>query len=171
MKLKPSRDHFVLALVDAARDPQLFDLLLAEESVCLFDGPLSDRLVRVLPRIVCPKIDGPLVRAWAAHGRGRSWGIWCTTTGPVCRARSKFHNSVQAQLPDGDVVQFRFYDPRVWRAYLPSCNTAELYYWFTGVNTFLAESAGGAGSIRYEFENGTLATRFSERALPDEAFL
>jgi len=44
-----------------------------------------------------------------------------------------------AQLPDGNAVFFRYYDPRVWRVYWPTCTPDEKAKWMEGVEEFIAE--------------------------------
>ena len=43
------------------------------------------------------------------------------------------------RLPDGRVVNFRFYDPRVFRVYLPTCNEAEAEFVFGPFESFFLE--------------------------------
>ena len=71
--------------------------------------------------------------------------------------RRHLRQFLQAQLPDGRVVLFRFYDPRVWRTYLPTCEPAELQRWFTGIDEYGADAPSGNGTIVYRLDNGTLS--------------
>ena len=41
---------------------------------------------------------------------------------------------------DGKPLYFRFYDPRVFRVYLPTCNESELEIIFGPVSRYLVES-------------------------------
>jgi len=71
--------------------------------------------------------------------------------------RRHLRQFLQAQLPDGRVVLFRFYDPRVWRTYLPTCEPVELQRWFTGIDEYGAEAPSGNGTIVYRLDNGALS--------------
>jgi len=71
--------------------------------------------------------------------------------------RRHLRQFLQAQLPSGEVVLFRFYDPRVWRTYLPTCEAAVLQQWFTGIAEYGAETPDGMGTLIYRFNNGVLS--------------
>ena len=67
---------------------------------------------------------------------------------------SKYFQFLQAMLPDGQIVLFRFYDPRVFRAYLPTLNEAERWQWFAAVEEFRIETKDGSGML-YCYPDGT----------------
>jgi hypothetical protein len=69
-----------------------------------------------------------------------------------------FAGMIRARLPEGREVLFRFYDPRVLRAYLPTCTTAELDAVFGPVDAFLIEQGDGSWIV-YRREHGQLETR------------
>jgi hypothetical protein len=48
-----------------------------------------------------------------------------------------------AQLPDGKIVYFRFYDPRVLRAYLTTCTDDEIRTFFGPVHRLVMEEEDG----------------------------
>lgn len=144
-------------LIDAARDPQLFSIIKqCPEHACLFGGPIQPPLDQVAPYIVQATPDNPLFHAWRERGWGQSWGIWCRATAPLPDVRRHLRKFLQAQLPDGEVTLFRFYDPRVWRVYLPTCNAEELAQWFFGIEEFAAETEDGKGFLRYLMREGEL---------------
>ena len=72
--------------------------------------------------------------------------------------RKQFRHFLLAELPDGRMVMFRFYDPRVMRPYLPTCNRDELGLWFSNVNAFVMESEDGR-SVTYSFDGQSLQVR------------
>jgi hypothetical protein len=49
----------------------------------------------------------------------------------------------------GKPLYFRYYDPRVLRVYLPTCNESELEKVFGDVSHFIIEDDGGNAMIRY----------------------
>ena len=53
---------------------------------------------------------------------------------------SHFQKFNRVYLEGDDVVLFRFYDPRVLRTYLPTCNRIEIETFFGKVGSFFAES-------------------------------
>jgi hypothetical protein len=148
----------LFGLIDTARDPQLYPLVTASpEHACLFGGPLKSPLERNSPYIVGLSPDTALFAAWRDHGWGQSWGIYCRSQLPMADVRRHLRQFLQAQLLDGRVVLFRFYDPRVWRTYLPTCDPAELQRWFNGIDEYGAEAPHGNGTIVYRFDDGALS--------------
>src|SRR5262249_41450579 len=130
----------LFGLVDGARDPRLYDLTVqSEEWACLFGGKIAPEMVRVAPYLARLTAQCPLYGAWSKEGWGQSWGITCMAYGSLSEVRRHFRQFLQAKLPDGREVLFRFYDPRVWRVYLPTCNAEELKGWFAFVEEFAAE--------------------------------
>jgi hypothetical protein len=60
------------------------------------------------------------------------------------------------KLPVGEIVLFRFYDPRVWRIYLPTCSFPELEKWFDGIDEYRCEDADGIETLSYSLKSGGL---------------
>jgi hypothetical protein len=148
----------LFGLIDTARDPQLYDLVKASpEHACMFGGPIKPPLDRNAPYIVSLTADSPMFTAWRDHGWGKSWGICCYSDLPLADVRRHLRQFLQAQLPDGEVVLFRFYDPRVWRTYLPTCQPPELALWFKGIDEYGSEAPDGKGTLRYRFDGGALS--------------
>jgi hypothetical protein len=88
---------------------------------------------------------------------GQSWGIQCLSPRALTDVRRHFRHFLQAKTPDGTVGLFRFFDPRVWRVYLPTCDSAELKRWFNSIEEFRCEDVNPHRVVRYHFENGKLA--------------
>jgi hypothetical protein len=72
--------------------------------------------------------------------------------------RRQLRHFTQAKLPDGSgPVLFRFWDPRVFRVYLPLVEPAEIAPWFQSVDRYLVETEDGAGALRYQLRGGVLS--------------
>ena len=95
-------------------------------------------------------------RAWRDEGRGLSWGIMCRSRVPLKQLRRHFKRFLVAKLPDGSVAQFRFYDPRVFGRYLPTCTPEELALWFDGVSAYLVENQELGGFHEFTLHDGRL---------------
>lgn len=127
-------------IVDCARDPRLHALVQdCPQKACLFAGQLEPVLEKVSPWLVALGPDVPLETVWKAHGRGRSWGILVETGLDLASLRRHLRQFLQARLPDGEIALFRFYDPRVWRAYWPSLTQDEQARWTGPGVRFIAE--------------------------------
>ena len=149
-------------LIDTARDECLYDLIAASaEHACLFAGWLELDVLRAAPQIVRLTEESRLLQVWANEGRGQSWGIQCTSTGSLIDVRRHFRHFLQAKLPDARTVLFRFYDPRVWRVYFPTCPEDQLRLWFAHVEEYSCESEEGTETVRYTLKHGKLHMAFS----------
>jgi hypothetical protein len=127
-------------IVDCARDPRLYDWVQASpEKTCLYAGELSDRMARASPHLVRLDQDMPFTRNWRNEGWGKAWGILCRSDLEIVRLRRHLKKFLTAELPTGEKVIFRFYDPRVWRVYWSTLDDEERSKWLDGVESFTAE--------------------------------
>jgi hypothetical protein len=108
---------------------------------CLFAGDIPDPLDKASPYLVGLNEPSPLKEAWRAEGWGSAWGMICRSSLPLDELRGHLRKFLLAQLPDGDTVFFRFYDPRVWRIYWPTCTGEEQAKWLAGVDEFISEAS------------------------------
>jgi hypothetical protein len=53
-------------------------------------------------------------------------------------------------------MYFRFYDPRVLRIFLPTCDQDQLLTFFGRIRSFWTENESGEGMTRWWIENGQL---------------
>ena len=100
-----------------------------------------------------------LSEAWRKIGRGESWGIFLRSAQGQARVRQRLRTFNQAKLPDGQVVLFRWWDPRVFRVYLPTCDADDLKQWFASVEEYICETEDGAGFMIYRNGDGGLTQK------------
>jgi hypothetical protein len=55
----------------------------------------------------------------------KHWGIFLTSRADLRSLRNHFRRFLMVLDPDGRKLYFRYYDPRVLRVYLPTCNAEE----------------------------------------------
>ena len=67
------------------------------------------------------------------------WGIFAITQADLPTMRKHFRLLLMVYDPDGKPLYFRYYDPRVLRVYLPSCNTDETQKIFGPIQRFIIE--------------------------------
>lgn len=134
----------VYLLLDAARDPRIHDAIttLGTRRHCIF-GDVPPALARVAPHIVASDTDTPIASMFATEGRNRSWGMMLRSEAGIDDLAEHLYGLVRARLPEGREVLFRFWDPRVMRAYLPTCTAGELAHVFGPIETFLVEQGDG----------------------------
>lgn len=147
----------LFAVVDVARHSDLHRLVhQTREHVNLYEGAVAEEIDQVSPYLVAIDEHSPLSAEWNARGWGQSWGLMLESARTLAEVRHHFRHYLQAMLPDGNVVQFRFYDPRVWRVYLPTCTADELAGWFSGVAEYRCENEDGTAVHRYRFDGSNL---------------
>ena len=127
-------------IIDTARDPKLYPLVIQSPNYdCLFAGKLVEPLNRAVPYLVELTDDTPLKQIWRTEGWGKAWGILLKSSLELKDLRKHLRKFLLVQLPDGDTVLFRYYDPRVWRTYWPTCTEEEKANWLKGIEEVIAE--------------------------------
>jgi hypothetical protein len=129
------------AVIDTAQDPALYPLVLKTPGhQCLISGDVPPALAATLPYVVRLRTGEPLGDAWRDHAAGRNWGLLIESTSREDALRTHFKKFLNAMLPDGELVLFRFYDPRVFRTFFRSATAEELAPWFKGISRYSVES-------------------------------
>lgn len=150
----------VWAVLDLARDPRIHAALVASrlDFLCLYSGRIPRELELVAPHIVELPPGHRLVDRLLDEGIGQSWGIFVKIADPTA-LRHHLRKLLKVRDEGGRHLLFRFYDPRVLRAYLPTCTPAELLGFFGPVSAFFAEAPAGGCLLRFALEHGLLQTR------------
>lgn len=131
------------AVLDGARDERVHT---ATQNFTrhdyLIDGVDDPALIRYAPRLV-DLGPGPsqALRFLLDHGFGHSWGYFVHAKAGFRELRDHLAGLLDARLPDGRELRFRLFDPRVLRAYLPTCTPAELDAAFGPISAFWLEAA------------------------------
>lgn len=145
------------AVIDAAQDPRLFDLIKqCSHHACLISGELDPTMARVLPWVVRFDVNEPLMQAWKVHGQGANWGIMLQSPLDLWHVKVKLKKFLNAILPDGSLVIFRFYDPRVFRTYIQAASHDERELLFQSVSRYWIESEKGGRDHDFTWRNGRL---------------
>jgi hypothetical protein len=130
--------------------------------VCLFRGVEDPQLAKAAPYLVRLEADSPFAEWLLTEGLGKHWGIFAIVSEdtPFIDLRKHFRDMVRVSLPNGETVLFRYYDPRVCKLFLPTCDQKQLREFFGPVNKYFIESnsEGDEASefISYSLEMGAL---------------
>ena len=73
-------------------------------------------------------------------GWGKSWGIFLTSLSSLNDLAAHFRSFLLAHTGDEGTLHLRLYDPRVLRAFLPTCEPAEIAAIFGPIVSYLIES-------------------------------
>ena len=144
-------DLSVYAVLDGARIPELPARLAAarEESACLYRGQLEEDLLTTAPYLVKLRAEGDVAKWLWSEGWGKSWGIYLVTTTGFEALRRHFRGFLRVRDYTGKVLYFRYYDPRVLRIYLPTCNGAEITTVYGNIERFVCEDEHAQQAIEY----------------------
>lgn len=131
----------LFTILDSARDIKILALLMQskEEHQSLYEGVEGAKLAQVAPYLVRLNKDSLLLGSLVLEGWGNSWGVFLTCDREFQDVRRHLRHFLEVQLPDGKQVYFRYYDPRVLRVFLPTCNADETNRFFGPIQYYLAE--------------------------------
>lgn len=135
-------DGIFYGLVDSTQDfPWAFtSMRQGYDLVSLFHGELSRELIDVAPYFFAVRAGAPLMGRWA-EARGKNLGILLDSAAPAEELFRHLREMFVARDATGQEYFFRYYDPRVLRAYLPSCTPAELAEFFGPIRAIVVEGA------------------------------
>lgn len=135
----------VYAVLDGAAIPDLLEKCEEHsvEPVCLYRGDLIPDLAKVAPYQVTLERDSPFARWLLREGWGRHWGIFAVSRAGWRPMREHLCGLIMVYDPDYQPLYFRYYDPRVLRVYLPTCDAEELQALFGPISRLLCEDGEG----------------------------
>jgi hypothetical protein len=145
----------LFALLDATRDPlRILGMLKSagEEYQSLYEGVPGKMLQAHAPYLVRLSGASRLLETLVARGWGKHWGIFVVSAADFKTVRKHFRTFLMVRSPEGKQLYFRYYDPRVLRVYLPTCNPAETSFVFGPVAAYLCE--GEAPDMLLVFQPG-----------------
>lgn len=128
-------------LLDPARHPAIYPALKISgcEHRCLLRGDLPERLKRCTPHLVRLRADDAFTRWLASEGWGQAWATYCAAAARPGWLQSHFRKLLLVQDEQGQQAFFRFYDPRVLRAFLPTCDTTQSAIMLHGLLAMMME--------------------------------
>ena len=134
------------AVLDAAREPTVIDRLKTsgEPHASLYDGAEGEELSVYGPWLAKLDPAKPLLESLVRDGWGNSWGVYLASGRPFAEVRRHLRRFLLVKLPDGRQVCFRYYDPRVLRTYLPTCNAEEVSTFVGPIDRYFVESVDEA---------------------------
>lgn len=144
-------DAPLFVVLDAARDEMVLPWLRESgaEFTCLYDGYKGQELADVAPYLVAlsggdAALDDLVGRAW-----GECWGVFLTSHAGLRDVRRHLRRFLRVRVENRGPMLFRWYDPRVLRAYLPTCTLDEANAFFGPVDRYLVEGRRGTTLLRF----------------------
>lgn len=148
----------IYALLDAARDGMIYQKLAESdvEKVCLFIGEQARKLATVAPYLVELDQEDPFIQWLFENGWGKSWGIFAESEATFIELRHHFRSFLRVVDENGKTLFFRYYDPRVIRVFLPTCDKDQLLTMFGPVRRYFVEDEDSNTIIQYSLRNNKL---------------
>jgi len=143
----------VYAVLDGARDRRIYRAVYDSQLdyECLFSGDIPYDLAEAAPYLVQLSREADFTRWLLENGWGKGFGIFAWSRAGLETLRRHFRRLLQVKNEQGKTLYFRYYDPRVLRAYLPTCTSEELRAVFGPAGRLLVE---GEESQVLAFEPG-----------------
>lgn len=153
-------NHSTWAILDGARDERIYSALLSSrlEYISLYAGKLPDALLRAAPYLLELAPSYSFTRPLLKMGWGNSWGVFLRIK-DARNLRHHLRGFLRVQDETGRKLVFRYYDPRVLRAYLPTCQKSELTTVFGPISSYLVEGERGESLIEFGFDGQQLHER------------
>ena len=142
---------FLFALLDAARDPRIYELLRRSdlEYECLFTGQLSVGLLAASPYLLRIVQGSTTCQRLIEQGWGQSWGLFLAARTGMREVRRHLRTLLEVRTQDRKKLFFRYYDPRVLRTFLPTCDAVQFPQVFGPIQRFDIEAPDSSQLLRF----------------------
>lgn len=143
----------VYALLDGARDEAIAPAIWLSNLpfACLYAGTMSRSLERAAPYLVQLAPESRFFNTLVNDGWGQAWGIFAIAQPDVTLKvlRKHFRSLLRVQDEQGRILAFRFYDPRVLRLYMPTCEPSETLQMLGPVQVLACEAVYGEALLEF----------------------
>jgi hypothetical protein len=113
----------------------------------LYEGRLGERVADVAPHLASLDLGGPfaswLMGRWPGHH-----AVLLQSEAAFSDLRRHFRRFLQVRDEAGKRYRFRFYDPRILRAFLPACTSEEAAEFLGPVGAYFVKSRHPFGLLR-----------------------
>ncbi|MEZ4808079.1 MAG: DUF4123 domain-containing protein [Flavobacteriales bacterium] len=116
---------------------------LNPEHTCLYEGDSERFLSAVAPWLFSLAPHSPFAQWLVENGAGQSWGVVFQSDADPVKLYKHLRSFLIVEGEDGREMYFRYYDPRVLRVFLPTCEPEQLAAFFGPIAMFLAEDVNG----------------------------
>jgi hypothetical protein len=121
---------------------------------------LPEVLLKSSPYLVEINLNEKFANWLFREGWGDNWGIYFISNADQEDLYQYFKSLLLMEDECGKELYFRYYDPRVFRSYIPTCTPVELETLFEFAERFLVEQDGGDQINLYLSDNGVLRREY-----------
>jgi len=145
-------------LLDAARmESAIYQARdMNSKHVSLYKGKSMEALADFAPYLFDFSAEEAFQSWFWEAGWGNAWGVLVDLTAPKAEVYRHFRKFLLVHNEEGEQVYFRFYDPRVLRVFLSTCNREQLREFFGPVRYFLIEDIDAGTGTYYWISDGEL---------------
>ena len=122
----------------------------------LYRGRPEESLASVAPYLFWLEKGQEFDRWYFEKGWGDAWGVLVYSNKELKPLVKHFRRFLMVQTQDKQELYFRFYDPRVLRIFLPTCDTDQLEEFFGPVDYFICEDENPDTGLVFSLENDVL---------------
>lgn len=148
---KPVGEGRLYAILDACNSRAIQTKvreLGKSEAPCLYRGRPEPEILEIAPYLV--RVT-PELLDWIGKAVWKTpWGIFAIADADFRTLRQHFRKFLLVQGPAGEILSFRYYDPRTLQAFLPVCDEDELKVFFGPVLAYVA-SRTESTDVQYFF--------------------
>jgi len=139
-------------IIDACQDYELVGLLrnkFHKSPKSLFEGEAAGGMAEVAPYVIPVELSGEFLDLWAARWGGNT-GVLFSSAAELETLHKHLRKIFIVEDDSGQEFFFRYYDPRVLRAYLPTCTGDEIRQFCGPVTSWCVEGEDTAAAVIYQ---------------------
>lgn len=148
--LNENKDASLFAMLDGAAFPNILAVLseLNSPYSCINRGELTFEEAITAPYLI-PIAPNSASLKWFLQTWGQHCGVLLTADCDLTALRDHFRQFLIVYDQQGQPMKFRFYDPRVLRAFFHICSRDQYQLFFGPVQQFFLESVSGQHMLRF----------------------
>lgn len=145
-------------LLDAARLEQRIEEAkeLRDNYSSLYKGRSEEDLAAVAPYLFTHRQESEFGKWFVEKCWGDACGVLVSSKLSFEEAYKHFRKFLLVKTEDGEELYFRFYDPRVLRIFLPTCDKEQILEFFGPIDYFITEGETKEDAILFKQKNGEL---------------
>jgi hypothetical protein len=125
----------------------------------LYRGQSEISLTMVAPYLFPFNPQTDFGKWYMQNGWGNSWGVLAYSDLDLKALVKHFRHFLMVKREDGEQLYFRFYDPRVLRVFLPTCDERQLNDFFGPVDFLICEDEDPGNGLVFSLHNGELEVK------------
>jgi hypothetical protein len=146
----------VFGLMDAASNAEIFHRLVnsGQEYQSLYEGEQGAQLAAYGPILITLAEDNAFTRYLLDQGWGKAWCTYLRCSQSLAELRHHLRRFLTVRTASGQMIYFRFYDPRILRQFLPTCSREQANDFFGPITEYFVEGASPLSMIRFSQVDG-----------------